>query len=530
MKSKSTIIFWAGLVFSYFLTRLVNLKLIPIFTDEAIYTYWAQVALNDPAQRFISLQDGKQPLFIWLAAIMQKVVSDPLIGSRLVSVFAGFGSIIGIYLLAKELFRASENPVMQSVNKQEIAKRRKREPRSIDRGNLFSEKVAKIAAFLYLILPFTLLYDKLSLFDSLLTMFGIYAVLLTVKMIKELKLDLALLNGLTIGAALITKSSGSFFLYLLPFSLILFDFSKKDWKQKVTRWIGFSALTFVIAQSIYNSLRLSPLFYIIERKNYEFIRPLSEVIKDPSLHLYSNAQSLLGWLITYIGIFLFIIFLSATFYGISQKDRRIFYLLLLFLVPFIAESLFNQILYPRFILFYLPPAILAVSWGFVSFMGVSTKWNKILIFIFAASIVIPVVKSFFILTNPPISKIPQSDSNQYFNDWPAGYGVNEVVEIIDKESRDKEVYIGTQGTFGLFPYALNIYFRENKNVHIFSYWPVDPEILPSEIMGYAKANKTYFVFNENQKEIKNPNLSLIAKYQKGIGESYMRLYAINPVQ
>ena len=49
-------------------------------------------------------------------------------------------------------------------------------------------------------------------------------------------------------------------------------------------------------------------------------------------------------------------------------------------------------------------------------------------------------------------------------------------------------------------------------------------------MGYAKANKTYFVFNENQKEIKNPNLSLIAKYQKGIGESYMRLYEINPVQ
>src|SRR3989338_7631760 len=497
MKSKSTIIFWVILIFSYFFTRLVNLSLIPIFTDEAIYTFWTQVALNDPEQRFISLQDGKQPLFIWLAAILQTFVSDPLIGSRLVSVFAGFGSIIGIYFLGKELFRG---------------------------------KVAKIAAVLYLILPFTLLYDKLALFDSLLTMFGIYAVFFTVKMIKEPKLDNALLNGFAIGAALITKSSGSFFLYLLPFSLVLFDFSKNNWKQKLTRWIGFSALTFVITQSIYNSLRLSPLFYIIERKNYEFIRPISAVFKDPSLHLYSNAQSLLGWLITYIGIFLFIIFLSATFYGISQKDRRIFYLLLLFLVPFIAESLFNQILYPRFILFYLPPAILAVSWGFVSFMGVSTKWNKILIFIFEALIVIPVVKSFFILTNPPISKIPQSDSNQYFNDWPAGYGVNEVVEIIDKESRDKEVYIGTQGTFGLFPYALNIYFRENKNVHIFSYWPVDPEILPSEIMGYAKANKTYFVFNENQNEIKNPNLSLIAKYQKGIGESYMRLYAINPVQ
>ena len=497
MKTRSTIIFWAGLIFSYFFTRLVNLNLIPIFTDEAIYTFWAQVALNDPAQRFISLQDGKQPLFIWLAALLQRLVSDPLIGSRLVSVFAGFGSIIGIYLLAKELF---------------------------------SEKVAKIAAVVYLILPFTLLYDKLALFDSLLTMFGIYAVFFTVKMIREPKLDNALLTGFAIGAAMITKSTGNFFLYFLPFSLVLFDFSKKDWKQKFIRWIGFSALVFIIAQAIYNSLRLSPLFYIIERKNNEFIRPVAVVFKDPFLHFYSNAQSLLGWLISYIGVSLFIIFLSAVFYGISRKDRRIFYLSILILAPFIAESLFNQILYPRFILFYLPPVILAVSWGFVNFMGVSPKWNRILIFIFAASVVLPVVKSLLILTNPPSSRIPESDANQYFNDWPAGYGVNEVVEIIGKESQDKEIYIGTQGTFGLFPYALNIYFRDNKNVHIFSYWPVDPESLPSEIMEYSKSHKTYFVFNENQKEIKNPDLSFVAKYQKGVGKSYMRLYEINPAQ
>ena len=497
MKSKSTSIFWAGLIFSYLFTRLVNLKLIPIFTDEAIYTFWAQVALDDPAHRFISLQDGKQPLFIWLAAILQKFISDPLIASRMVSVFAGFGSIIGIYLLAKELF---------------------------------SEKVAKIAAVFYLILPFTLLYDKLALVDSLLTMFGIYAVFLSVKMAKNPKLDLALLNGFAIGAAMITKSAGNFFLYLLPFSLILFDFSQKNSKQNLTKWIGFSAVTLIISQVIYNMLRLSPLFYVIERKNYEFIRPLSAVAKEPFLHFFSNVESLLGWLISYIGVFLFIIFLCSILYGLFQKERRIIYLSILVVVPFVAESLFNQILYPRFILFYFPPVILAISYAVVNFMGVSPKWNKILIFIFVASIAFPAVKSFLLLTNPPISKIPQSDANQYFNDWPAGYGVNEVVGVLRKESQNKEVYIGTQGTFGLYPYALNIYFRNNKNVHIFSYWPVNPEELPGEILEYAKNNKTYFVFNENQKEIKNPNLSLVAKYQKGIGNSFMRLYEVSLVQ
>src|SRR3989344_9160310 len=95
---------WPPLVGLYLISRLVNLSAIPIFTDEAIYSYWAQIALHDPINRFISLEDGKQPLFIWLGAIFQKFIGDPLIAMRLVSVFAGFGSLIAIYLLTKTLF------------------------------------------------------------------------------------------------------------------------------------------------------------------------------------------------------------------------------------------------------------------------------------------------------------------------------------------------------------------------------------------------------------------------------------------
>src|SRR3989338_972947 len=104
MKAKPQLLFWLFSLGFFLLTRLINLKIIPIFTDEAIYTYWAQVALHDPANRFISLEDGKQPLFIWIAAIFQKFISDPLLASRLVSVVAGGFSLVGIYLLAKLFF------------------------------------------------------------------------------------------------------------------------------------------------------------------------------------------------------------------------------------------------------------------------------------------------------------------------------------------------------------------------------------------------------------------------------------------
>ena len=137
----NNVITWILLPLSYLITRLVNFKILPIFTDEAIYSFWSQVVLHDPANRFISLEDGKQPLFIWIAAIFQKFVSDPLVATRLVSVLAGLGSLIGIYIVSDLLFK--------------------------------NKKIALISSVLYIILPFTLLYDRLAIFDSLLTMIGI---------------------------------------------------------------------------------------------------------------------------------------------------------------------------------------------------------------------------------------------------------------------------------------------------------------------------------------------------------------------
>ena len=332
-RNKNNLIVWSFLTILYFTTRLVNLKLIPIFTDEAIYARWAQIALHDPVNRFISLEDGKQPLFIWLAAIAQKFISDPLIATRLVSVFAGFGSLCGIYLLAKELF---------------------------------GSKTAKLAAFAYVVLPFTLLYDKLGIYDSLLTMLGIWAVYFTLKMAKKPSLDYALLNGFAIGLALITKSSASFYLYLLPFSLFQFDFGKTQVLKRLFDWFKLTLVTFVLAELFYNSLRLSPLFYIIKRKNYEFIRPFSEVLTNPLHSVFSNFKALAQWLIIYIGWPLFIVFLIGIFLGISRRDKKIIYLAILILTPFTAEVIFNKVLYPRFILFYFPYVILTIVYTFTT--------------------------------------------------------------------------------------------------------------------------------------------------------------------
>ena len=96
------------LVFSLFglfiFLRLFHLTIIPIFMDEAIYLRWAQIAKNDASWRFISLTDGKQPLFIWLAMVAMKVIADPLVAGRIVSLGAGFLSFLGLGFLSFLLF------------------------------------------------------------------------------------------------------------------------------------------------------------------------------------------------------------------------------------------------------------------------------------------------------------------------------------------------------------------------------------------------------------------------------------------
>ena len=70
----------------YFALRLPNLTLQPIFADEAIYIRWAQVMRAEPTLRFLSLSDGKTPLFMWAMIPFLKVFSDPLFAGRFLSV------------------------------------------------------------------------------------------------------------------------------------------------------------------------------------------------------------------------------------------------------------------------------------------------------------------------------------------------------------------------------------------------------------------------------------------------------------
>lgn len=475
-----------------FFTRFVNLLKIPIFTDEAIYIRWAQIGLADRAQWFISLTDGKQPLLTWLMYPFLSLKIDPLFAGRIVLVFAGSLSSIAIYLIGK---------------------------------NLFGKRTGILSFVIYLISPFTMVYDRLALMDSLIACCILWSLYLQIVFIKKLDWKSAILTGIAAGIGLLTKTNAMFALYLLPLHILFFLGKKKDFIRKVKVWLPMVLLIFFIGQAMYNSLRISPWFYIVKLKNYSFILTFKEFISSPFRLFWPNLNGLWGWLLGYVTLPVLVLIILGLIFGLLNKRREILFLFVWFIFPFVSLAFFGRVIFPRFILFMTVPLFVIAGFALNYFFG-RIRNNFIPFIISAVFLTYPFYQSLVLIVNPVYANIPTTDRNQLFDDWPSGYGVKEVVSFLENKSKTEKVVIGTEGTFGLFPAVFEIYLQNNPNVEIHGFWPVNE--VPPLLIEKAKTTPTYLVFKDTQKVPTAWPLKLISKQRRGIGNTYLLFYQVIP--
>lgn len=488
------------IVLFFFVTRLVALLAIPMFTDEAIYLRWAQIAKQDAAWRFISLTDGKQPFFIWLVMVAMRFVQDPLLAGRLVSVGAGLGSLIGLFFLGRELFR--------------------------------NHWVGIISTSLYALYPFALVYDRMALYDGLVGTFAIWSLFLAVLLARRIQLDLSLLLGMVLGGGVLNKSIGFLSIYLLPLSLFLFDWRGGKRRRRFLKWCFFMLVSVVLAYSFYSILRLSPFFHIIKQKDALFVYPLNEWLAHPFEFFWGNLWiGQRDWLLRYMKIPVLVL-VVASFFIRREFLREKVLLVLWFAVPFAALALFGKTLYPRFTFF--------MTLSLIPLAGFSLYWIqkslKRFHFFFASFLILFswFRTDYLILTNFERSGIPKADIHQYLTDWPAGGGIKEAVAFFEEEGRKGKLVIGTQGTFGLMPYSLEIYLVKNPNVRIVGFWPIE-ETVPQELTEASRRMPTYVIFYQPCKECpkvgeapKSWKVTVVWQYKKMGDEKYLTIYRVNP--
>lgn len=471
------------IVVGYFLSRLINLTLIPVFVDEAIYIRWAQVMRAVASLRFLPLSDGKQPLFMWLIIPFLKAVPDPLLAGRMVSLLAGFGTMIGVFVLSFILFKKKE--------------------------------ISFLASLLYLISPFTLFFDRMALADGLLSFFGIWVFIFLILLVKQPRLDLAIISGILLGLGLITKSPALFFALFAPSTIILFSFGK-DGKEKLLfflKILGFWLIVGLFGWAIYNILRLGPEFHMIAIRNKDYLFSISEVLRHPLDPFWGNFKNELSWFWILLTPFTFAVGVFGGILALRKYFKESLLLWFWILVPLLGQSAVAKVYTSRYILFVVPLFLVFAGFALENFFR-GTKNKRLVVSGLVLVFVFPVYQSILLLTDPQRAWLPPNERSGYLEGWTAGYGIKESAVYLKAVAKNQKVLVGTEGYFGTLPDGLQIYLEKVPNTTVIGVgYPIKE--IPQSLINGLKENRVFLVANDSRFQIVNKErLRLISSYPK----------------
>lgn len=478
----------------YFALRLPNLTRQPIFADEAIYIRWAQVMRAEPTLRFVSLSDGKTPLYMWAMTPMLKIIKDPLMAGRLLSVFSGFMTLTGVFFLSRKVF---------------------------------NRNVSYWAAFIYAICPFTVFFDRMALVDSMLAGFTIWIIYFAIWLLGSLRLDVAMILGYLIGGALLVKTPAMINILILPLSII--GISKKINSRLLLKLFLYWGVAILIGLVIYNMLRLGPGFQQLSSRNADYMFSPFELVSRPLDPFIPHLRDMSDWFPKFFTIPILIAVFIGIGVAVARFNRLALVVLIWALVPLILEMTFLRTFTARYLLSSIPPLLVFAGFGLTKIFE-KIKIKNLYKIVFSILVISPLAFKFDyqLIVSPPPDSLPIEERKGYFEDWTAGYGFKEMASYIVEQSKNKRVVLGTEGSFGTLPDGIQIYL-DKENVAIVG----STATISAQVRQAAKDYPTFFIGNKNNLKTSVSNAVLIKEYLKtksseNLSQDANQLYRVLP--
>jgi hypothetical protein len=407
---------WAPSLAGLFLiTRLVNLAMPGLHYDEATYLYWGQVISADWSQRYIGAGwGGKQPLHSWFLALSEWLIADPVFAARFVSVLSGALTVVALWLLAERLF---------------------------------SRRVAILAVLLYILCPFTLLFDRQALIDSLLAAEALWIMYLSVRLLDRQE-PLAMVGlALSFGAALLTKSISRAFPLLLPAALLIAK-PEELTRNRLVRWMvavlvglagGFAI--YYIAFGYSDAAGLVPRF---EQEYGRYTMSLTDLLALPWQQWRANATTVaqgLGQLVT-IPLSLAAI---AALLALPWLGRRAWFLGLWAILPVVGQVAIAARFYQRYILFAIPPLLILIAylleWGYERLSSWPPSSGRI-VFKWPAASVLTIALIALLLLSPIVLDFRMLTDLETANRVTGGYyGLNGMSRHLVERAESSTIYV-----------------------------------------------------------------------------------------
>ncbi|OGM19575.1 hypothetical protein A2955_04945 [Candidatus Woesebacteria bacterium RIFCSPLOWO2_01_FULL_37_19] len=433
------------LIFTYLTIRLINLTLLPIFNDEAIYLDWGYRAINIKGYLSYPIMHAKPPLLVWIFGLMQKIISDPLQAGRIISVFAGLLTTLGIYKISQ---------------------------------TIFGRKVAIIATTIYLINPLFIFYDRQALMESSISAAGVWSFHFFHRLLSEHKVKYSILLGISLGIGYFIKSNSFAFIISVFILGIYYIFRSENIKSK--QLINNLFIVLIIFLIVISPLILNQYFWTTLSQNNNYILMPKELIKFPITTWLKNFWITLSISLVYLNPLILLSAIVGIFFLVKERRNGLF---LVWCLNGIAVSvLLVKLMSVRYIVSFLPLTTVLAAYA-LDKIHEKLKLSAVILL----SIIPSVILSYFLIFHPLtyfelLDKITiHSQKEEYMTNWTSGYGFEETKGYLENSAKNKMIIVGVRVDEGIPENAVFAYFLNSTNIK-----PVvfDSLILDNKIFEY----------------------------------------------
>lgn len=454
--------FFLLLIFFYLTFRITNILTPPVFNDEAIYLDWGWRETHNVGYLYYSLYDAKQPFLMWIFGIMQHIIPDPLFAGRIVSVFTGLLTLVGIFKISERLF---------------------------------NKNTAFLASILYTIIPIFSFFDRQALMESAISAVGVWTGYFLIKLSEKKSYSVGVVLGVVLGIGFFIKSSALVFLIaLLCTTTYLLKNTSKKGKLLEIIFIILSLFTITVLLLIIN-----PEFWKTLSSNSRYTLTFSEILTLP-INVWINSVvtniKILFFYFTPI-VFIFSIIGIIQIFKLSNKHKLF---LLFFLFCLFFETFFARGATDRYLVSFIP--FLTICAAFVV-SSLFEKNKKVGLLLITFILIIPTFITLYQLFNFPsylinMGKISGYSNSSYLTTNTSGYGIKEAIEYFKKIIEKENIVIGIAQNTGNPESGLQIYFRKETNPRLVYF---DASLFQVNVNDYdclVTGAETYFVARDNQ--------------------------------
>jgi 4-amino-4-deoxy-L-arabinose transferase-like glycosyltransferase len=480
------------LLLLYFALRLTKILSFPIFNDEALYLDWSKKMSLHLISAYLPLYDGKPPLLLWIISIFMKFIPNPLLAGRLVSIFAGAFSVIGIYKISRFLS---------------------------------GKKLAILASLIFTITPLFLFYDRQALHEATLAALSVWLVYLLLLFLEKFEYKYSVFAGISIGAGFFIKPS--FILYIFPVLASFTYFVIKN-KNRVNEIYLGTLILFSSAFTVTLPLIVQKDASLMFTRNDRYSMTFETLFKLPINVWFTNLQRLFEIYLWHLTPVVFILFILGIIYTLKSKPRTHFLVILLFLfTPTLISVALSVGILTRYLVPFATVMCIFAAYGYIHLEKYIKNISLLLL-------VVPLTVSIFQINDnykylDTLDKVTKtSDANGYLGKFTSGYGLDKALDFIIERGKKEKIYVATRIDAGNPESAVFAYFLDGP------YTNVNPIYLDGryielpfdeDFIGYKYP--LYYVARDSNLSGLNDYFDEIAKFEKPRGTDYVGIYIFN---